>query len=244
MNNTKVMKMCSERLTHEINALLKRQADAKKNYCTHCGGLGKIRFNVTGTPEIDFEKCFKCQGRGQLQQIKTSFDLLITEPWRIEFLNHTYEMKKVIAVLSDNSYIITTAENAAKKHWYIAYDVTVVKSEIAPNPEHKNKLPGVGSIIAGIGGFVYKISSITPTHICAKCGAKNSANRIEKKWYCVKDFNKLIVTKPIVKTGKIPERNDMCRCGSGIKYKYCCMDKDKHEPRHYFNSAYKNTKTA
>jgi hypothetical protein len=30
-------------------------------------------------------------------------------------------------------------------------------------------------------------------------------------------------------TGARPGRNDPCRCGSGRKYKHCCLDKDAAE---------------
>jgi preprotein translocase subunit SecA len=38
-------------------------------------------------------------------------------------------------------------------------------------------------------------------------------------------------TRPIVKDYKIG-RNDPCPCGSGLKYKKCCLDSGKYESTH------------
>ncbi len=158
-------------------------------------------------------------------------------------------MKKVIAVRK-NEYVITTQATAEKKRLYIAYScvVTPVEEE-RPDWRDKDKLPYVGMIMRGMGGHYYKLREFTPTYVCADCDRKNSKNRIGNYWYCTPHFKKLTITKPIVGTGNIPGRNQPCHCGSGKKYKHCCLPKDRHDPRHYFNSDYKrhenqNKKTA
>lgn len=151
-------------------------------------------------------------------------------------------MEKVIAV-SDNKFMLTTRETALKNRWYISYEATVVKTEEEPQPGWNERLPKTGTVMYGIGMHAYKISFLKPTLVCARCGKSNSANRIGKSWYCTTDFKTLTVTKPIVSTGTIPRRNEPCHCGSGKKYKHCCMPADRHEARHYFNSEYKREET-
>lgn len=43
-----------------------------------------------------------------------------------------------------------------------------------------------------------------------------------------KEFRKMLGLdkKPFVKSFKIPGRNETCPCGSGKKYKKCCMEED------------------
>lgn len=40
-------------------------------------------------------------------------------------------------------------------------------------------------------------------------------------------------TRPIVRDNKKIQRNDPCPCGSGKKYKNCCMDSGKYETTHF-----------
>ena len=40
-------------------------------------------------------------------------------------------------------------------------------------------------------------------------------------------------TRPIVRDNKKIGRNDKCPCGSGKKYKNCCMNAGKYETTHY-----------
>jgi len=40
-------------------------------------------------------------------------------------------------------------------------------------------------------------------------------------------------TRPIVRDNKKIGRNDPCPCGSGKKYKNCCMKSGKYETTHY-----------
>ena len=74
--------------------------------------------------------------------------------------------------------------------------------------------------------------------ICAVCGEK-ATGTIKDDSYCKKHFNELVLTKPIRKTNAIQNRNEICACGSGKKFKHCCSIKaNDHKPRHYFNSEY------
>lgn len=40
-------------------------------------------------------------------------------------------------------------------------------------------------------------------------------------------------TRPVVRDNKKIGRNDPCPCGSGRKYKNCCMSSGKYETTHY-----------
>lgn len=40
-------------------------------------------------------------------------------------------------------------------------------------------------------------------------------------------------TRPVVRDTKKIQRNDPCPCGSGKKYKNCCMDSGKYETTHF-----------
>ena len=74
--------------------------------------------------------------------------------------------------------------------------------------------------------------------VCIVCG-KLAKGTIEKENYCREHFNELVITKPIVKTAALQNRNDACACNSGKKYKNCCgIIAANHPPHHYFNSVY------
>jgi len=51
--------------------------------------------------------------------------------------------------------------------------------------------------------------------------------------------------QPLVRRGKKVGRNDLCPCGSGKKYKYCCLLKIKaneHPPKIKVEKKFKRTK--
>jgi uncharacterized protein YecA (UPF0149 family) len=74
--------------------------------------------------------------------------------------------------------------------------------------------------------------------VCSVCG-KLAKGKIKDAFYCREHFNALVITKPIIKTGAIQNRNETCACGSGKKFKNCCAVKASNHPaRHYFNSDY------
>lgn len=48
----------------------------------------------------------------------------------------------------------------------------------------------------------------------------------------VAEFMRQMRTKPVVRDYKKIGRNDPCPCGSGKKYKNCCLNSCKYETRH------------
>ena len=48
----------------------------------------------------------------------------------------------------------------------------------------------------------------------------------------VAEFMRQMRTKPVVRDYKKVGRNDPCPCGSGKKYKNCCLNSGKYETRH------------
>jgi len=53
--------------------------------CVNCGGSGKIRMNITGTYEYDFETCPKCEGKSGRVKITTTTYEPLTELWQEHF---------------------------------------------------------------------------------------------------------------------------------------------------------------
>lgn len=153
-------------------------------------------------------------------------------------------MKKVIAVLPEGTQILTTAETTVKNKWWITYNLHVEQQEGKYQHGENNQLvPKVGMMMTGVNGFIYKIAVVEPVYNCRACyqagETREGKNRIGNMFYCNRHFNKLVVTKPIVKTGAIQSRNETCACGSGKKFKNCCGIKAAdHTARHYFNSEY------
>lgn len=150
-------------------------------------------------------------------------------------------MNKVIAVNDKGEQLLTTEQTAEKNNWWVTYCVTVVPGDQTATADNK-KVPVTGGLMKSLGGKIYRLSEVKPAHICYLCHQKG-ANRIKHLFYCNQHFNQLVVTQPILRTGKKPHRNEPCHCKSGKKYKKCC-GMETHTPRHYFNSKYKNHKTA
>ena len=42
-------------------------------------------------------------------------------------------------------------------------------------------------------------------------------------------IKKLFSVEPDLPPAPLPKRNEPCRCGSGRKYKQCCLSKDKRK---------------
>lgn len=62
---------------------------------------------------------------------------------------------------------------------------------------------------------------------CHRCGEMAFKTNGEGKWVC---YNMAFFgtcekpkPKPAVKAFKLPGRNEKCLCGSGKKYKHCCL---------------------
>ena len=152
-------------------------------------------------------------------------------------------MEKVIAV-NDGKQLLTTEAIASKNNWWITYWVDVVPAETETSIPEKNneKVPETGGLMKAIGGVIYRFVEVRPAHICFLCHEKG-ASRVGNLFYCTAHFKRLVVTHPIRRTGKKPQRNAPCTCKSGKKYKNCCGT-EMHRPRHYFNSEYKHEKNA
>ena len=145
-------------------------------------------------------------------------------------------MKKVIALNEKGNRVITTRETAEKQGWWITHNlevailpVTIATPEISLEPE-------VGNFME-CGNRFYKILKSEKVLICAICDTKANF-KIGYRFYCKKHYKHLMLTKPIRRAIIQSNRNEPCSCGSGRKFKSCCISKLDHKPRHYFNSLY------
>ena len=155
-------------------------------------------------------------------------------------------MKKVIVFLNDYEQVLTSAATAVKNKYWITYDVEVIaEPEInAISAEEQRQVPKPGNLMMGFGSHVYRLTKVEPVYKCFSCAEsyddRQGSNRIGNRFYCKKHFNELVITKPIRRATQKTNRNAPCPCGSGKKYKQCCITKDTHtRARHYFNSEYK-----
>jgi hypothetical protein len=145
-------------------------------------------------------------------------------------------MKKVIALNENEIRVLTTRVTAEKKDWWITHNLEV---DILP----KNLLscntslePETGNIFESNNRF-YRITKSEKILICTICQQKANF-KIGYRFYCKKHYKHLMLTKPIRRAIINPERNAPCPCGSGQKFKNCCLSKSDHKPRHYFNSLF------
>ena len=53
--------------------------------CINCKGSGKVRANITGTYEYDFETCPKCNGKSGIVKIITTTYEPLTTIWQEHF---------------------------------------------------------------------------------------------------------------------------------------------------------------
>lgn len=67
------------------------------------------------------------------------------------------------------------------------------------------------------------------------CGEKEKGGTIKGKEYCQYHFNKFVLTQPIKREQKKHGRNTPCNCGSGKKFKNCCMITQKKNHHFYTN---------
>ena len=145
-------------------------------------------------------------------------------------------MKKVIALNENENRVLTTRVTAEKNNWWITHNLEV---EILP----KNLIscvtstePATGNIFESNNRF-YRITKSEKVLICSICNKKANF-KIGYRFYCKQHYKHLMLTKPIRRAIIQPERNEPCSCGSGQKFKYCCISKSDHKPRHYFNSRF------
>lgn len=143
------------------------------------------------------------------------------------------KIRKVVALDKAGKQHLTTYTTAIKNEWWITFFVTV-KAENEEKPNN-NELPNTGAVMIDIKGTKFRIVESKPHFICYECGNKGP-HRIMNRFYCDVHFHKLVVTQPIVSHEKEPGRNDRCYCGSGKKYKQCCMAKNEVHIGHNFNS--------
>lgn len=149
-------------------------------------------------------------------------------------------MKKVIALLPNGYQILTTPLTATKNKYWITYNVEVVLAapETDPSKTDNKTVPKVGMLIKGFGGYIYQLTKVDPLYICFDCYEKG-ANRIGNSFYCNCHFKKHVVTDPIKRVDEKIHRNAPCICGSGKKFKRCCLPKQEIKGGHYYNSEYK-----
>ena len=146
-------------------------------------------------------------------------------------------MKKVIALNDKEIRVLVTRETAKKNNWWITHDldVNILSSALlSPNTSIE---PEVGNIMEGTNNRFYKILKSQKVLICTICQQKANY-KIGYRFYCKKHYKHLMLTKPIRRNIIQPNRNEPCSCGSGQKFKNCCISKLDHKPRHYFNSLY------
>ena len=145
-------------------------------------------------------------------------------------------MKKVIALNENETRVLTTRVTAEKNDWWITHNL-----EVAILP--KNLLSCTTSIEPEVGNIweennrFYKIIKTEKVLICTICLQKANF-KIGNRFYCKLHYKHLMLTKPIRREIIQPNRNEPCFCGSGQKFKNCCISKFDHKPRHYFNSLF------
>ena len=145
-------------------------------------------------------------------------------------------MKKVIALNDGEIRVLVSRETAEKNRWWITH---VLEVKILPADFLTTETclePEVGNIMEG-GSRFYKVVKSDKVLICSICQQKANF-KIGFRFYCKKHYRHLMLTKPVRRTLFQPGRNEPCSCGSGLKYKSCCMTKLDHKPRHYFNSMF------
>lgn len=145
-------------------------------------------------------------------------------------------MKKVIALLETEQRVLTTRETAKKHNWWITHDLIVTILPVTRQVQRTSTEPAEGNIMESNGRF-YRIIESKKVLICTVCEA-SAKFKIGFRFYCKKHWKHLMLTKPIRRAMVDENRNSACSCGSGKKYKHCCITKSEHKPRHYFNSPY------
>lgn len=145
-------------------------------------------------------------------------------------------MKKVIALNYKEERVLTTQQTAEKNNWWITHNLDVSKLPVTSEKLQVSTEPTAGNIM-GSNGRLYRIIESKKVLICAVCH-ESAKFKIGYRFYCKKHYKHLMLTKPIRRTLIDEKRNAVCSCGSGKKYKHCCIAKSEHKPRHYFNSPY------
>ncbi len=145
-------------------------------------------------------------------------------------------MKKVIAINNDEIRILTTLQTAEKNQWWITHHLEVTILPITDQKPQTSTEPETGNIMESNSRF-YKINSSKNILICSVCN-EFAKFKIGFRFYCKKDYKHLMLTRPIRRNITDQERNSPCSCGSGKKFKHCCIAKSEHAARFYFNSRF------
>ena len=146
-------------------------------------------------------------------------------------------MKKVIALNEKENRVLTTRETAERQGWWITHNLEVAILPVTTSTPELSIEPEVGNIMEGPNSRFYKVLKSEKVLICSICDIKANF-KIGYRFYCKKHYKHLMFTKPIRRTIIQPNRNEPCSCGSGQKFKNCCISKADHKPRHYFNSLF------
>lgn len=145
-------------------------------------------------------------------------------------------MKKVIAINLKENRVLTTRETAEKRGWWFTHNLEVTILPVTTAIPEISFEPEIGNIMER-GNRFYKVLKSEKVLICAVCEQKANF-KISYRFYCKTHYKHLVLTKPIRRMAIQHNRNEVCPCGSGQKFKNCCIPKFEHKPRHYFNSRF------
>lgn len=145
-------------------------------------------------------------------------------------------MKKVIAIDDKKNRILTTAKNAKKKNLWVTHHLEVNILPVTDATPKINAEPDAGNIMESHKRF-YLITKSDKILICYTCD-DIAKFKIGNLFYCKKHYKHLMTTRPIRLVNKPQDRNAPSACGSGLKFKNCCITKLDHNARHYFNSRF------
>ena len=70
-------------------------------------------------------------------------------------------------------------------------------------------------------------SGLVPARDAPPGRPQNISKKNDRGYYCDDCGKKMPVAEPIKNTRRRPGRNDPCPCGSGKKFKKCCLVKEK-----------------
>lgn len=99
------------------------------------------------------------------------------------------------------------------------------------NPIPVNIPGGIPTILDGAGAIKDVVSEDTVKSMEEKM-ADYETEKPKMEAIDVKEFMRKMRTKPLVRDYLKIGRNDQCPCGSGKKYKKCCLASGKYESMH------------
>ena len=99
------------------------------------------------------------------------------------------------------------------------------------NPIPVNIPGGIPTILDGAGAIKDVVSEDTVKSMEEKM-AEYETEKPKMEAIDVKEFMHKMRTKPLVRDYLKIGRNDPCPCGSGKKYKKCCLASGKYETMH------------